>query len=98
MLAFQSAQGTGQTGPLSWAIYVVHADGSGLHRISAYGDLQPSWSPDGSRLAFSTPNPSMYPGTGDLYTMAADGSDVRDLEGVHFSPAYSRALVWNPVP
>jgi TolB protein len=49
MLAFHSARVTNPV--LLWAIYVVHADGSGLHRINDNG-IQPFWSPDGSQLAF----------------------------------------------
>ena len=75
-LAFHTAGG----------IYVVRANGSGLHRISEDGG-QPSWSPDGSRIAFTR--------GGELFTMALDGSGVTKLEGVVVVPNY--AWVWNPV-
>jgi len=75
-LAFHSAGG----------IYIVGANGSGLHRISKDGG-QPSWSPDGSRIIFTR--------AGELFTMAADGSDVALVEGVNPVPTYGWA--WNPV-
>jgi Tol biopolymer transport system component len=59
------------------AIYVVHSDGSGMHRINDVG-VQPFWSPDGSRIAFTRWD--------QLFTMAADGSDVRHVEGIRIVP------------
>jgi len=92
-------QGSGCTNGLAWSpdgsqlafhstggIYIVRADGSGLHRISKDG-AQPSWSPDGSRLAFTR--------GGELFTMAPDGSDVTRVEDVVAVPPYGWA--WNPV-
>ncbi|MFI5229235.1 MAG: hypothetical protein ACHQWU_09215 [Gemmatimonadales bacterium] len=37
-------------------LYVVHADGSGLRRLTndPFGDVQPQWSPDGKTIAFVT--------------------------------------------
>ena len=37
-------------------LYIVNADGSNLRQLTndVYANLQPSWSPDGSRLAFAT--------------------------------------------
>src|SRR6266849_5310097 len=75
-LAYHSAAG----------IFVMRANGSGLHRISKDGG-QPTWSPDGSRIAFTR--------AGELFTMAPDGSDVTLIEGVVAVPNY--AWAWNPV-
>jgi Tol biopolymer transport system component len=46
---------TGYDGGLA-DLFVVNADGSGLHRLTndKYADLQPSWSPDGTTIAFTT--------------------------------------------
>src|SRR6184192_4918209 len=46
---------TGYDGGLS-DLFVVNADGSGLHRLTndKYADLQPSWAPDGKTIAFAT--------------------------------------------
>jgi Tol biopolymer transport system component len=67
-------------------MYVVNADGSALRQISSGGnDRSPAWSPDGARIAFVR---------GDqLFTVAADGSDVQVVDGV--SP--EGAIAWNPV-
>ncbi len=34
-------------------VYSIRTDGSGLRRITTGGGLEPAWSPDGSRIAFS---------------------------------------------
>jgi hypothetical protein len=60
--------------------------GSGLQRINDNG-AWPSWSSDGSRLAFTR--------GADRFTMSRDGSDVRQVEGVVVAPPYQWA--WNPV-
>jgi dipeptidyl aminopeptidase/acylaminoacyl peptidase len=38
-------------------------------------EIDPSWSPDGSRLAFSSNRDGNY----DIYTVAADGTDLRQV-------------------
>jgi TolB protein len=55
----------------------VNADGSNLRQLTdnAAMDISPAWSPDGARLAFI----SNRDGNDELYTMNADGSDVRRL-------------------
>lgn len=67
-------------------IYVVNADGSGLRQISSgVDDRWPAWSPDGTRIAFVRKH--------QLFTIAADGSDVQRMEGV--SP--EGTIAWNPL-
>ncbi len=44
-------------------------------------DTNPSWSPDGSMIAFA----SDRDGSSRLYTMKADGSDVKRIHGLDFS-------------
>jgi TolB protein len=67
-------------------IFIVNADGSGLHRITQAGNNRwPAWSPDGSRIAF------VHGGT--LYTMASDGTDMQKVDGL--TP--EGAIAWNPL-
>jgi Tol biopolymer transport system component len=99
MLAFHSMRDNLST--RTRAIYVVHADGSGLSRINDHG-VFPSWSPDGSRIAFTELLPLLNSGTdtsrnGELFTMAPDGSDLRPLGGAVVMPIFVRASSWNPV-
>lgn len=76
-------------------IAVIHADGTGLKRL--VGDQQgklshqdwPSWSPDGRRFAFS----STHEGNQELYTAAADGSDLVRLTQ---SPGVDAHPCWSP--
>jgi Tol biopolymer transport system component len=68
------------------SVWVVHFDGSDLHRLpiagpcggpfsdpSAYGCLNPAWSPDGTKIAFARNQGSAQQ---DLYTVNADGSGL----------------------
>jgi Tol biopolymer transport system component len=72
----------------------VNADGSGDHLLSAAPadgfDDGPDWSPDGSRLVFAQADAH---GTGSaLYSIAADGSDQRQLTSgafADFRPSWS---------
>ena len=83
-----------------YELAVVGLDGQNPRRLTRHRafDNYPAWSPDGSRVAFVSgrddPDLGLYGGTG-LYTMAADGGDVRrlapDLEGVAWQPP-----AWSP--
>jgi Tol biopolymer transport system component len=58
------------------AIYKVRTDGSGLTRLTAWGqeNSAPDWSPDGSRIAYDSCDVGRIGCTADIYLMNADGS------------------------
>jgi Tol biopolymer transport system component len=72
--------------PVKGHIWLVRADGSGLNRINDDGS-GPSWSPDGSRIAFAR--------GGQLFTMTPDGRNITLVEGVFIGPPDS-PVAWNP--
>ena len=68
----------------------MNADGSGQTRLtdSDAVDFDPSWSPDGSRIAFS----SVRDGAAEIYVMSADGSAqtrLTDKEARNYYPSWS---------
>jgi Tol biopolymer transport system component len=74
-------------------IYSVHADGTGLRKLTAGPgpNVEPRWSPDGRRIIFLSFRDG--PGT-DLFVMNADGSGQRNLT---HSPGVSElAASWAP--
>jgi Tol biopolymer transport system component len=71
-------------------IYAVNADGSGLVRLTddPAADFDPSWSPDGRRIAHRHEDEQ----SGQIYVMNADGSQQQNLtrrRGLDYSPAWS---------
>ena len=71
-------------------IYVVNADGGGLFRLTddPAADFDPSWSPDGRRIAYRHEDER----SGQIYVMNADGSGQQNLtrrRGLDYSPAWS---------
>jgi len=79
-LAFEASEGPND---LNIDLYVMNADGSGLERITKGStlDRMPSWSPDGKRIAFLRGRwkPFAKENTGGIYTIRADGTDLRQL-------------------
>ena len=72
---------------------LMNADGSNVHPLDTGGEgNEPSWSPDSSKIVFSSSNPNSatYP-NGGLWTIAADGSGLRQLtNGPDDHPSWSR--------
>jgi len=105
-LAAGPAEECGQEGGHAWSldgrkiafvgnskIYVANADGSAQRRLTDNGAAEgsPSWSPDGSRIAFL----KLHSGSEvfDVYVVNADGSGQRRLT---LNGASYFAPVWSP--
>jgi Tol biopolymer transport system component len=73
-------------------IYVMDADGTNERNItnSPFKDYLGSWSPDGTRIVFS----SNREGQHELYTMESDGSEVERLGIEGMSPEWSPDGQW----
>ena len=72
-------------------IWTMAADGSGRTRLTDHpaDDFDPSWSPDGSTIAFR----SHRDGNEEVYVMASDGSGQRNLSN---SPTSDHSPSWSP--
>ncbi|MFN2525485.1 MAG: TolB family protein [Actinomycetota bacterium] len=86
-IVFASLQGpclTG-TGPLTagplcdFDIFTVPSNGAAIQQLTqgSEADIQPSWSPDGRRIAFARLHPSFA--TADIYVMEGDGTGLTNL-------------------
>jgi hypothetical protein len=71
--------------------YVMNVDGSGQTNLTnnPASDAWPSWSPDGTKIAFASERESNR----DVYVMDADGSDQVRLTQ---DPARDSAPAWSP--
>ena len=77
--------------PTAAALYVSRADGSGEHALLAPGafDYNPSWSPKGDWIAFTSERNS----SADLYRVHPDG---KGLERLTDDPAYDDQAAFSP--
>jgi len=68
---------------------VMRADGKNPHAITHRDDIDPTWSPDGSRIAFA----SSRTGQRQLFIMNADGSDITQITDLNNMGGRS---TWSP--
>ena len=71
------------------ALLVGGASASARVHIEVVGNDAPAWSPDGTRIAFT----SFRNGRGDIYVMRPDGSDQKRLTT---SDAHDDLAAWSP--
>jgi len=73
-------------------IYVINADGTDATRVTTHPerDDYPTWSPDGSRIAFASWRDASVP---ELYVSNADGTNLVRLTN---SPAEDTQPAWSP--
>jgi TolB protein len=77
-------------------IYSVHADGSGLRKLTAGPgfNFAPRWSPDGRRILFLSSRDDLVHHEPDLFVMNADGSAQRNL--THTPGVSEHEASWAP--
>ena len=80
-------------------IYVMGIDGGNLRRLTNNpdGDWDPSWSPDGKRIAFMSGRNGHVDGHGapipEIYVMDANGDNQKNLTN---NPSADRSPSWSP--
>ena len=76
-------------------IYTMNPDGSGVIRLTTNvgNDFEPSWSPDGTRIAFVREPPDNIAGGSEIYVMNADGSAQTRITN---NSAWDENPAWSP--
>src|SRR6478735_7502945 len=110
--AAQADTGPGPGGRIAYERFVEHVDDEGfpyydedifsanpdgsdevnLTQTDRGREMDPTWSPDGSRIAFA----SNRDGNFDIYTMAADGSDVQQVSFVSAGESWEYIQSFEP--
>jgi TolB protein len=79
------------------SIFIVNADGSGLHELALPSDTpwgDADWSPDGTRIVFgSYPIHEFGSGEAEVYSVRPDGTDLQQLTSLGVG---SGAPSWTP--
>jgi YVTN family beta-propeller protein len=86
-----------------WEIYLLDLATRGLVKVTdnTRDDLHPDWSKINGRIAFTS---YRTPSNGEIYTMAADGSDLRQItsgfndSSPSWSPSADRIAFWGSRP
>jgi len=78
----------GHSDSVGYSIFVVKRDGTEQQQISYGLDLQPEWSPDGTRIAFTNVQDSYHP---QIFVMNADGTHRHAVttSGANSDPSWS---------
>ena len=95
-IAFARERRHNPGGDASTSIYVMNADGEGETRVTTeegVHDGSPSWSPDGSMIAFS----SNREGFSDIWVVNSDGTGLRRLTDLSQKGVdYAGLPAWSP--
>jgi TolB protein len=91
-IAFSALNGAGDHATPD--VYVMTADGTDLSNLTkgAASGFDPSWSPDGQRIAYRVEPPGSQGEASDIWIMGADGSTKENLTrdgNSNWSPAWS---------
>jgi TolB protein len=77
-------------------IWVLRPDGTGLSRVAAISGMHPTWSPDGTTIAFSGPcGPPPAQSTNPDYQLCIVGADGSNLHAVTTWPYGAGAPSWS---